>query len=155
MSHSALYFTIHLFMHCGYVTVSVYTVEIFGPSVRFIGGILPSFIFAIGYASLSLTSYLLPIWRHFVLCQACIGLLYFPMIYFVPESPRFLFQTGKIDETISSLEELIQIDDTNCKGIELFLREECQVNSTKIKSPGEALSTFIRASRDPKGEQQV
>ena len=25
----------------------------------------------------------------------------------------------------------------------------------KIKSPGEALSTFIRASRDPKGEQQV
>ena len=58
------------------------------------------------------------------------------MIYFVPESPRFLFQTGKIDETISSLEELIQIDDTNCKGIELFLREECQVNSTKIKSEG-------------------
>ena len=24
-----------------------------------------------------------------------------------------------------------------------------------IKSPGEALSTFIRASRDPKGEQEV
>ena len=136
MSHSALYFTIHLFMHCGYVTVSVYTVEIFGPSVRFIGGILPSFIFAIGYASLSLTSFLLPIWRHFVLCQACIGLLYFPMIYFVPESPRFLFQTGKIDETILSLEELIQIDTSNSKGIEVFLREECQVNSTKIKSEG-------------------
>ena len=25
----------------------------------------------------------------------------------------------------------------------------------KIKSPGEALSTFIRASRDPKGETQL
>ena len=25
----------------------------------------------------------------------------------------------------------------------------------KIKSPGEALSTFIRTSRDPKGEQQA
>ena len=58
------------------------------------------------------------------------------MIYFAPESPRFLFQTGKIDETISSLEKLIKMDTTNLKGIELFLRDECQVNQTKIKSEG-------------------
>ena len=29
------------------------------------------------------------------------------------------------------------------------------VKILKIKSPGEALSTFIRASRDPKGETQL
>ena len=58
------------------------------------------------------------------------------MIYFVPESPRFLFQSGKIDETISSLEKLIKMDNTNAKGIEVFLREECQVNKTEIKSEG-------------------
>ena len=36
-----------------------------------------------------------------------------------------------------------------------FLTQKMAKNSIKIKSPGEALSTFIRASRDPKGEQQL
>ena len=38
-------------------------------------------------------------------------------------------------------------------GISYLVNHRCLIS--QIKSPGEALSTFIRASRDPKGETQL
>ncbi|EDV98284.1 organic cation transporter protein [Drosophila grimshawi] len=91
----------------GTMTTSfVLIMEIIGPKKRELIAILYQLPFNIGHASLSVFSYFLRDWRWFqfsITIWSCVFVIY---ICLVPESPRWLFTTGRVDDAIKILEKV-------------------------------------------------
>lgn len=92
----------HGFMQIGYLAVSVYVVEVLGPTKRHLA-LIVSLMFAVGYASMSLYSWLLPNWQWFTLCLTIVSVPFIPIAIWVPESPVFLFSRGEYSRADSVL----------------------------------------------------
>ena len=56
-------------------------------------------MFSLGCASLSLIAYLLSSWRSLLLFLSMIGVLYVPVLWFIPESPRWNYVHGHIEQS--------------------------------------------------------
>ena len=62
--------------------------------------------FALGFSSLSLSAYYFPNWRDLAKFQAVLGLGFIPFWFLLPESPRWLFQCGKLTKSIEILSKI-------------------------------------------------
>ncbi|XP_067852250.1 organic cation/carnitine transporter 2-like isoform X3 [Heptranchias perlo] len=82
-----------------YVAAFVLGSEILGKSVRVMYSTLGVCIsYAFGYMLLPLVAYFIRSWRILLFTLSFPGLLYIPLWWFVPESPRWLLLKGRIQE---------------------------------------------------------
>ncbi|XP_078405831.1 organic cation/carnitine transporter 2-like [Cetorhinus maximus] len=73
--------------------------ELLGKSVRVIFATMGAFIpYAIGYMLLPLVAYFIRSWRLLLFILSLSGLLYIPLWWFIPESPRWLLIKGRAQE---------------------------------------------------------
>ncbi|XP_015264757.1 PREDICTED: solute carrier family 22 member 5 [Gekko japonicus] len=96
---SALFLIVGMGQISNYVAAFVLGTEILGKSVRIIYCTLGVCIFyAFGYMLLPLCAYFFRDWRTLLLTLTLPGLLYVPLWWFIPESPRWLLSQGRIQE---------------------------------------------------------
>ncbi|XP_034961303.1 organic cation/carnitine transporter 2 isoform X2 [Zootoca vivipara] len=82
-----------------YVAAFVLGTEILGKSIRIIYCTFGVCIFyAFGYMLLPLCAYFIRDWRMLLVALTIPGLLYVPLWWFIPESPRWLLSQGRIKE---------------------------------------------------------
>ncbi|XP_027129037.1 solute carrier family 22 member 4 isoform X2 [Larimichthys crocea] len=97
-------FTILLFINglgqmSNFVSALVLGTELFIGNVRVIYASLgTSLAFAIGYMMLPLTAYFLRDWKSLLLVLSVPCLVFFPLWWLVPESPRWLLSQGRVGE---------------------------------------------------------
>lgn len=84
----------------------VLLMEIVGPKKREMVAILYQIPFNIGHASLALFAYFIREWRWFQFSITIFSIVFVIYIWLVPESPRWLFTTGKLDKSIKILEKI-------------------------------------------------
>ncbi|XP_053157191.1 organic cation/carnitine transporter 2-like [Hemicordylus capensis] len=96
---SFLFLIVGLGQISNYVAAFVLGTEILGKSIRIIYCTLGVCIFyAFGYMLLPLCAYFIRGWRMLLLALTAPGLLYIPLWWFIPESPRWLLSQGRIQE---------------------------------------------------------
>ncbi|GCB61959.1 hypothetical protein scyTo_0014418, partial [Scyliorhinus torazame] len=94
-----LNFLVGLGQISNWVSAFVLGSELLGKSTRVIFGTLGICIFyAIGYMTLPLIAYFIRSWRMLLFILALPSLLYIPLWWFIPESPRWLLIKGKVQE---------------------------------------------------------
>ncbi|XP_072368596.1 organic cation/carnitine transporter 2-like [Scyliorhinus torazame] len=73
--------------------------ELLGKSIRVAFSTVGAFIpYAIGYMALPLVAYFIRSWPMLLLLLSLSGLLYIPLWWFIPESPRWLLIKGRVQE---------------------------------------------------------
>ncbi|KAH8354895.1 hypothetical protein KR093_000637 [Drosophila rubida] len=87
-------------------TSFVLIMEIIGPKKREIVAILYQIPFNVGHASLAIFAYYIRTWRWFQFSITIFSAVFLIYICLIPESPRWLLTTGKVDESIKILEKI-------------------------------------------------
>ncbi|KAJ7316503.1 hypothetical protein JRQ81_002665 [Phrynocephalus forsythii] len=96
---SILFLIVGMGQISNYVAAFILGTEILGKSVRIIYCTLGVCLFyAFGYMLLPLSAYFIRDWRELILTLTLPGLLYIPLWWFIPESPRWLISQGKLQE---------------------------------------------------------
>ncbi|KAH8365191.1 hypothetical protein KR084_005775 [Drosophila pseudotakahashii] len=91
----------------GTMTTSfVLLMEIVGPKKRELVAILYQLPFNIGHASLAVFAYFIREWRWYQFSITIFSAVFVIYIWLVPESPRWLFTTGRLDKSIKILEKI-------------------------------------------------
>ncbi|KAK1175910.1 solute carrier family 22 member 5-like isoform X2 [Acipenser oxyrinchus oxyrinchus] len=94
-----LNFLIGLGQISNYASAFVLGTELLGKSSRVAYSTLGICVFyGLGYIILPLLAYFLRGWRMLLLAMSLPGLLYIPLWWFIPESPRWLLSQGQVEE---------------------------------------------------------
>ncbi|XP_041048802.1 solute carrier family 22 member 5-like [Carcharodon carcharias] len=94
-----LNFLVGLGQISNWVSAFVLGSELLGKTIRVIFGTLGICIFyAIGYTTLPLIAYFIRSWRMLLFILSLPSVLYIPLWWFIPESPRWLLLKGRVQE---------------------------------------------------------
>jgi len=105
---TALRFSIALFLQAGFIACFVYVVEIVGEKWRTLIGIFVQLFFALGYMCLSGFAYLWRDWRDLQFAISFVPVPFLIFYFFIPESPRWLFDQNKNKEAIQVCEKMVK-----------------------------------------------
>lgn len=118
------------------VTSFVLIMEIIGPKWRELISVLYQIPFYIGHLSIPIFAYFLRDWHYFQFALAVPSLLLVSYYWLVPESPRWLFTVGRIDESAEILIRAAKRNKLPTDSIKADLTAAAKIKSDK----GEGLS---------------
>ncbi|XP_042566714.1 solute carrier family 22 member 5-like [Clupea harengus] len=94
-----LYFIVGLGQIANYCAAFILGCELLSKSYRITFATLGiSMAYAVGYACLPLFAYFIRDWRMLLVALSVPGLLYIPLWWYIPESPRWLLSQGRVEE---------------------------------------------------------
>uniref|UniRef100_H2ZBB3 Major facilitator superfamily (MFS) profile domain-containing protein n=1 Tax=Ciona savignyi TaxID=51511 RepID=H2ZBB3_CIOSA len=93
-----------------YLSAFVIGAEFTTPNRRNLISISSFISFSVGYMIGPLAAYFVPNWRWLMRLHGLIGILYIPMYWLIPESPRWLLSHGKREEAMTILGEVARIN---------------------------------------------
>ncbi|XP_028573822.2 organic cation/carnitine transporter 2 isoform X2 [Podarcis muralis] len=132
---SILFLIVGIGQISNYVAAFVLGTEILGKSVRIIYCTLGVCIFyAFGYMLLPLCAYFIRDWRMLLVALTVPGLLYVPLWWFIPESPRWLLSQGKIKEAEDIIRKAAEMNHVAAPDVIFDLIELQDVNSQDQRS---------------------
>ncbi|KAL0994543.1 hypothetical protein UPYG_G00123770 [Umbra pygmaea] len=103
---SVLFFLVGLGQISNYVAAFVLGSEILVGSVRVLYvSVGVCLFFAFGYMMLPLLAFFIRDWKPLLLTMSVPGLVYIPLWWFIPESPRWLLSQGRVEEAEAILRE--------------------------------------------------
>ncbi|XP_026226005.1 solute carrier family 22 member 4-like isoform X2 [Anabas testudineus] len=115
-----------------YIAALVLGAEILTGSVRVLYSSMGTCLsFAVGYMMLPLFAYFLRDWRSLMLALSLPGLAYFPLWWFIPESPRWLLSKGRVTEAEAIVRKAAKWNKVQAPAV-IFRDDE--VNETKTRS---------------------
>ncbi|XP_053232734.1 organic cation/carnitine transporter 2-like isoform X2 [Podarcis raffonei] len=132
---SILFLIVGIGQISNYVAAFVLGTEILGKSVRIIYCTLGVCIFyAFGYMLLPLCAYFIRDWRMLLVALTIPGLLYVPLWWFIPESPRWLLSQGRIQEAEDIIRKAAEMNHVAVPDVIFDLIELQDVNSQDHRS---------------------
>ncbi|XP_004518311.1 organic cation transporter protein [Ceratitis capitata] len=120
--------------------------EIVGKSKREIMAILYQIPFNLGHATLPVFAYFFRHWRWYHLAFSSFSALYILFYWTVPESPRWLFTTGRTDRAVKILETACKRNKVATDNIRSELEQASQINAA---SPASKKGNIIDLFRHP------
>ncbi|XP_032995949.1 solute carrier family 22 member 5 [Lacerta agilis] len=132
---SILFLIVGIGQISNYVAAFVLGTEILGKSVRIIYCTLGVCIFyAFGYMLLPLCAYFIRDWRMLLVALTVPGVLYVPLWWFIPESPRWLLSQGRIKEAEDIIRKAAEKNHVAAPDVIFDLIELQDVNSQDQRS---------------------
>lgn len=105
--------------------------EIIGPKRREIVAILYQIPFNIGHASLAVFAYYIRNWRWFQFSVTIFSVVFIIYLCLIPESPRWLFTTGRTQESIQILERIAKYNNAPIETIRPEIEAAAKVLADK------------------------
>ncbi|XP_041805058.1 solute carrier family 22 member 5-like isoform X2 [Chelmon rostratus] len=103
--------------------------------------------YGIGYALLPLLAYFIRGWRMLLVASAIPSILFFPMWWVIPESPRWLLQKGRVEEAELVIRNAAKMNKVTAPEV-LFRTDEC-LELTQNKGDEEHTYTYVDLIRTP------
>ncbi|XP_031729914.1 solute carrier family 22 member 5-like isoform X2 [Anarrhichthys ocellatus] len=136
-----LYFMNGLGQISNYVSAFVLGNEILTGHVRVLFSSLGVCLgYAIGYMMLPLFAYFLRDWKSLLLAISLPGLLYIPLWWFIPESPRWLLSQGRVEEAETTLRKAAKMNKVKAPSV-IFEDYSVHADATKTQ-PKEQHNVF-------------
>ncbi|XP_037922443.1 organic cation transporter protein-like isoform X2 [Hermetia illucens] len=124
-------------------TSFVIVMEIIGPKWREVFSVVYQIPFNMGHLLLPLFAYFIRDWRYFQFAISIPSVILISYYWLVPESPRWLFTTGKIDEAAVILEKAAKQNKLPTDHIRSDLEEASKRNASEGKtSKGDMTDLF-------------
>ncbi|CAG0890029.1 unnamed protein product [Cyprideis torosa] len=107
-----------------FTTGFVLIMEFTGGKWRTITGLLLEFPFTFGFMSLPLLAWLVPRWSEMILAMHIPTICYLIILFFLPESPRWLLNKHRIEEAENILERITKFNKIELTGQKLVPESE-------------------------------
>nr|XP_039264331.1 solute carrier family 22 member 5-like isoform X1 [Styela clava] len=103
-----------------YVCTFVLATEFLGEKRKTEIGAMCSIAYSVGYMISPIFGYLFPYWRWYLWATSCVGILYIPLIWLLPESLRWLIVSGRIEEAKILTKKIASVNGKNADVEKVF-----------------------------------